>query len=630
MRGILFALAFVTATLTSFSTVIEVPTDYLTIQDAIDNSVNGDTVSVLSGTYMENIKFNGKAITIRSQAGSATTVIDGAQNGSVVVFDQNEGSGSVLDGFTITNGSGTMFNNILCGGGVADVSNSSYPTSPSIVNCIITGNSSYLGGGIFLQGGLIYNNLVTGNTAQRTGGGVFNGWGYQSSLIISDNCILNNSVTCDPVLNCGEGGGIACNSCPITLIHNNEISGNSILSSGTCYCRGGGIYISGNAHDRYYVIHNTIHENKIMAGLGGGLFIDINHYGTYSRDHIHGNIISFNTIVNDGLGGGFYARDTDFTNNLIVNNKSGSSSKGGGGILIPGNIDILFYNNTVANNSATSGGGLFIYGDYLDETVNIRDSIIHSNTATYSYQIALEKWQTKLSIHHSDIEGGSSGITSFNPNNPWHTWGAGCIDADPIFTSGASGNYLLQQDPCQSGIVNPCVDGGSDNATNLGLDTLWTRTDEVADSGVADMGYHYGELPKNHWSLLIESEEISAATGGTSHFLLNAGPNQGTHSYLIFGSISGTSPGLTFPNTTITLPINWDLFTNVVLSYVNQPMFTDFMGSLDSFGRYEALLDLPPLPVGAAGITLSFAYGCMNGSGKWCFASNAVALGIVP
>ena len=61
-----------------------VPDDFPTIQDGIDGSVNGDTVIVRDETYYENINFNGKAITLKSENGPSTTIIDGNQNGSVV------------------------------------------------------------------------------------------------------------------------------------------------------------------------------------------------------------------------------------------------------------------------------------------------------------------------------------------------------------------------------------------------------------------------------------------------------------------------------------------------------------------------------------------------------------------
>jgi len=47
---------------------IHVPADYGTIQEAIDAAVGGDTVLVAPGTYVENIDFLGKAITLKSSS----------------------------------------------------------------------------------------------------------------------------------------------------------------------------------------------------------------------------------------------------------------------------------------------------------------------------------------------------------------------------------------------------------------------------------------------------------------------------------------------------------------------------------------------------------------------------------
>src|SRR5210317_984667 len=119
-----------------------VPGDYPTIQAAINASKNGDTVIVANDTYNEKIIFppdaDNKTISLISENGAEVTVIDGTgKSGSVVTFPEN--SNSTLDGFTITNGS-TSGN----GGGILIGANS----SPTIENCIITGNEAFAGGGI--------------------------------------------------------------------------------------------------------------------------------------------------------------------------------------------------------------------------------------------------------------------------------------------------------------------------------------------------------------------------------------------------------------------------------------------------------------------------------------------------
>ncbi len=228
----------------AFPATIHVPADQPTIQAGIDASVNGDTVLVAPGTYVENIDFKGKAITVRGDTGPDVTVIDGNQAGSVVKFESGEGVNSVLDGFTITNGSGTHAmpwgysgGGIYCEG-----------TSPTITNNTITGNSaSYAGGGIFCRDSFpnITNNTISGNTANH-GGGIEC---YNCSPSITNNTIIGNIAIED-------AGGISCfNSSP--TITSNTITGNTAKSIN--YYGGGGIRCYWNCSPT--ITNNTISGN---------------------------------------------------------------------------------------------------------------------------------------------------------------------------------------------------------------------------------------------------------------------------------------------------------------------------------------------------------------------------------
>ncbi len=159
---------------------IYVPDDWPTIQIAIDNAYTGDTIIVRPGTYVENIDFLGKWITLRSEFGPTATVIDGNQAGSVVTFQNGEDYDTVLDGFTITNGDAGS------GGGI----NCQY-AYPKILNNIITGNNGYYGGGLygFVCDADIIGNIFHANTAVA-GGGLCIQW---SSPWLWNNIISENS-----------------------------------------------------------------------------------------------------------------------------------------------------------------------------------------------------------------------------------------------------------------------------------------------------------------------------------------------------------------------------------------------------------------------------------------------------
>jgi len=155
---------------------------FATIQQGIDAVSNGGAITVRPGTYVENVDFAGKEVTVRSTNPYDwdivnSTIIDGDQTGSCVVFDDNEGPDSVLAGFTLTNGSGTYvdYSSLegFAGGGVFCLD-----SSPTILNCIITRNWNWAfldGGGIALLGdcqALIANCFIVENASFERGGGV--------------------------------------------------------------------------------------------------------------------------------------------------------------------------------------------------------------------------------------------------------------------------------------------------------------------------------------------------------------------------------------------------------------------------------------------------------------------------
>jgi parallel beta-helix repeat protein len=330
---------------------LDVPNEYSTIQSAINAASDGDTVLVADGIYYENINFNGKAITVRSVNGASATIIDGGGNGSVVVFTSGETSASVLNGFTLQNGSGTY----NYGGGIY-ISNS----SPTITNCIISGNTVSLdGGGIYLTGSstsaTIENTTISSNIA-RFGGGislrnsatvtitsstissntanVYDGGGIHlngSTVNIYKSIISGNTAR--------YGGGIAAENGATTMIKNTIISGNS--AQGQSYSDGGGIY---NTSSTLTIINSTISGNKAVR-YGGGLqqrYVE----ATVVNTIFWGNSASTNNEINLSNGGTVNATYSDIQ----------------GGWAGTGNIDAdpLFVNQRPAFEAPTTAGDYHI------------------------------------------------------------------------------------------------------------------------------------------------------------------------------------------------------------------------------------------------------------------------------
>jgi len=128
-------------------------------------------------------------------------------------------------------------------------------------------------------------------------------------------------------------------------------------------------------------------------------------------------------------------------------------------------------------------------------------------------------------------------------------------------------------------------------------------------------------------TLFTDIDKISASTGGKANFTLDAGVDNSNRLYFILGSITGDYPGIPFPNGSATLPLNWDLFTKLLIDLANLQPCQHFYGLLDSKGKSKAIFDtLGPIP-GASGLTMSFAYALLK---PLDFASSLIEIEITP
>jgi hypothetical protein len=228
-----------------------------------------------------------------------------------------------------------------------------------------------------------------------------------------------------------------------------------------------------------------------------------------------------------------------------------------------------------------------------------------------------------INISYSNVKGGKASV-HVDPNGTLN-WGWGMIDANPLFVQGPNGFFYLSQVAAGQPADSPCVDAGAGPASNYGMDIYWTRTDGVTDSGIVDMGFHYG--PFTFPALQTDTFWIPESTGGDADFLLFAESGNANRNYIILGGVSDTMPGTPLPGGLATLPLNWDFFTNLVLSLLNTPIFNNFLGTLDSNGKAEAQFNTLGPFTGGAGLTLYFAYALNK---PWDFVSNPVGIQIIP
>ena len=195
-----------------------VPTDFPTIQSAIDFATDNDEIIVGSGVYTgtgaQVIDMSGKALWLHSSDGPEATILDGEGARRGIVCVMGEASDSKIEGFTIQNC--RMTDN---GGGGMYILES----SPTLTNCRFRTNHAFFGGGIFsdhgsptLEGCKFENNVADGH-----GGGMNN----SDSRPILANCVFEGNSG-------SEGGGMMNTQTSNPLLINCRISNNN----------GGGIY----------------------------------------------------------------------------------------------------------------------------------------------------------------------------------------------------------------------------------------------------------------------------------------------------------------------------------------------------------------------------------------------------
>lgn len=467
---------------------IYVPQNQPTIQQGIDAAVDGNIVLVDTGIYVENINFNGKAITVTSHyintldsADIYNTVIDGSQpqnpDMASVVRISGPDTTAVICGFTIQNGTGTLFTN-RGGGGVLCL-NGGKVIHNRIINNSIRTDVDALGGGIWGQGTpsshfVVKNNIIENNQMENTnsssgcwgtGIGFYNCnihvenniirfdsaygrpygvgvYGYLISGIIHENVITNNTGF-HTLANRSRGGGIYLVDCySDMIISNNEITQNQLIHEmgGTEYGGGIGMYNTGGYENSSIIIENNMISDN-SANRGGGIsFTEIYNV------KLSNNVIRTNE--SESYGGGIYfenygekGKNTAFECHALIENKALRCKADSIPVLV---------NNTIVGNIANYGGGLLcnMHSDYLlFNNIMYDDSSANDGDEIYLYS------GSNAYLYYNNID-------TLEITGPGTWEGDDNIDVDPCFA--IDGFHLLEE--------SLCINGGAESVKVNGTD----------------------------------------------------------------------------------------------------------------------------------------------------------------
>ncbi|MHC4728404.1 MAG: right-handed parallel beta-helix repeat-containing protein [Planctomycetota bacterium] len=272
------------------------------------------------------------------------------------------------------------------------------------------------------------------------------------------------------------------------FVNNNENSKKVVYCRGTVIINGftisGGNPGSGaglySANANVTLIDCTFSRN--WASYGGAIYNNMDSTLTLTNC-----ILTENYAAEEGAGIYDNGGDILITNCLFSGNATGEGEYGtngrGAGIKCGHYTDLIVTNCTFVANAAHSGGGGISCLGLTDLTVT--DCIFWANSDEGGMDESAQIHGGSPVVSYSCIQG----LSGFAGN--------GNIGDNPLFVSGPLGDHYLSQSAAGQDSNSPCVDAGSDTAENLEMDEYTTRMDNIIDTGMVDMGYHYPVLFEN-------------------------------------------------------------------------------------------------------------------------------------
>jgi parallel beta-helix repeat protein len=330
--------------------------NFTKIQDAVNAASPGDTIIVCPGTYTENIDVNKDHLTIRSEEGAETTIVQ-AVNSDDHVFEI-AGDYVNITGFTVIGATGHYIAGIYL----------YYADYCNIINNNILDNNL----GIYLC--YSRNDSVTNNVFKNDGILIF---GYNTPSHYNTHTMEGNTINGKPLYyykNTNgirvpeDAGEVILASCSDMTIENINVSYSTV-----------GIELAYTTDSK--ILHNVISNNMVGITLDWSSnniltsnTVTLNNGGVslfYSADNVISDNYVFQNMRKTGAAIGISISGSSSERNRITNNSVTSNEDCG--------IVITQCNrNMIDNNTITSNGDFGIRMDYGNWN-NVQDNVIRFN-----------------------------------------------------------------------------------------------------------------------------------------------------------------------------------------------------------------------------------------------------------
>ena len=328
--------------------------------------------------------------------------------------------------------------------------------------------------------------------------------------MISDLKLQNGSAPAGGGVSCVNGSSPSISAC---IISSNEATGPN---------GGGGIYCNASSP----TIQNCALSENVATdtdAYGGAISCKAGSQPVINRNFIRRN----ETTGDDSHGGGIALVESSatITSSIITGNRA--AQHGGGIYCADSSPDII--GNSISGNRADEGAGIYVCEPAGTTVATVRNCILWDNEAiTSGDQISVESSAADMTVSYSDVQGGEGAVATFAARSL--TWGAGNIDADPLFSDPGewdddgtpgypdddlwvTGEYHLKSqagryDPdseiyVDDGVTSPAIDAGDP------ADPYANEPDP--NGGRVNMG-GYGntdQASKSLWYLTVQSEPVT-------------------------------------------------------------------------------------------------------------------------